>query len=473
MNGKNRNIVIAIMVVMFLAAFEGTVVTTAMPTIAKNLKGYNLISWVFSAYLLTSAVSTPIYGKLSDLFGRKKMITIGILIFLLGSSLCGFSQNMVQLILFRTIQGIGAGSILTITYTIIGDLFTVSERTKIQGWLSTVWGIASLLGPFLGGFLIDSLSWRWIFFINIPFGLLSIFLLNKNLKETLVKNIAKIDYIGALLLSISIMSVLFGVFVTSPLFKIGCFFILIISLISFYFVENKAEDALVPFSIFTRTTVIANLIGFFISGTLMAVEAYTPLYTQNVLGFGPTMSGLIMAPMSVSWLLSSFVLSRTLPKYGEKKIIQVALLILILSSILLIFIGISTPIIYLIFFVVLMGFGFGCIFTTTTIMVQSAVDYDQRGVSTSTNSLIRTLGQTIGVSIFGGIVNSSISNYFHNLGINGVNSKNIYESMATIDQIKNSFFIGVHNIYLTLIFLTIVCFIISIGLKSMKLDSHT
>lgn len=284
----------------------------------------------------------------------------------------------------------------------------------------------------------------------------------------MVKNTAKIDYIGALLLSISIMAVLFGVFVTSPLFKIVCCFMLIISLISFYFVEIKAEDALVPFSIFTRATVIANLIGFFISGTLMAVEAYTPLYTQNVLGFGPTISGLIMAPMSVSWLLSSFVLSRTLPKYGEKKIIQVALLILILSSILLRFIGISTPVIYLIFFVVLMGFGFGCIFTTTTIMVQSAVDYDQRGVSTSTNSLIRTLGQTIGVSIFGGIVNSSISNYFHNLGIDGVNSKNIYESIATIDQIKNSFFIGVHNIYLTLIFLTIACLIISLYLKKLN-----
>ena len=154
MSKKKRNIIIAIMVSMFLAAFEGTVVTTAMPTIAKSLNGYNLMSWVFSSYLLTSAVSTPIYGKMSDLYGRKKMLSIGIVIFLIGSALCGFSQSMIQLIAFRAIQGIGAGSILTVTYTIVGDVFDLEERSKVQGCLSTVWGVSSLLGPFIGGFFI-------------------------------------------------------------------------------------------------------------------------------------------------------------------------------------------------------------------------------------------------------------------------------------------------------------------------------
>ncbi|RDC49178.1 MFS transporter, partial [Acinetobacter sp. RIT592] len=215
MSKKKRNIIIAIMVSMFLAAFEGTVVTTAMPTIAKSLNGYNLMSWVFSSYLLTSAVSTPIYGKMSDLYGRKKMLSIGIVIFLIGSALCGFSQSMIQLIAFRAIQGIGAGSILTVTYTIVGDVFDLEERSKVQGCLSTVWGVSSLLGPFIGGFFIDYLSWHWIFFINIPFGILSIFLLNKNFEEKLSNNNPKIDYLGSIFLTISIVSILLGVFATS------------------------------------------------------------------------------------------------------------------------------------------------------------------------------------------------------------------------------------------------------------------
>lgn len=152
LDNKKRNIVTAIMVSMFLAAFEGTVVTTAMPTIASDLNGFKLISWVFSAYLLTSAITTPIYGKLSDLYGRKNTLSIGIIIFIVGSSLCGMSQTMSQLIIFRAIQGVGAGAILTVTYTIVGDVFNLSEKAKVQGWLSTVWGIASLIGPFIGGF---------------------------------------------------------------------------------------------------------------------------------------------------------------------------------------------------------------------------------------------------------------------------------------------------------------------------------
>ena len=204
MKSKNRGIVIALMVSMFLAAVEGTVVTTAIPTIVKDLNGFELISWVFSAYLLTSAISTPIYGKLSDLYGRKNILSIGIIIFLVGSCLCGLSQSMYQLIAFRAVQGLGAGAIFTVTYTIVGDIFTAEESTKIQGGISTVWGIASLVGPFLGGFLIENLSWNWIFFINLPFGIISIILLQKNLIETFDRKKHKIDYVGTLLFSSAI-----------------------------------------------------------------------------------------------------------------------------------------------------------------------------------------------------------------------------------------------------------------------------
>jgi len=193
------------MLAMFLAAVEGTIVTLATPTIVKDLQGFELISLVFSVYLLTSAISTPIYGKLADLYGRKNILSIGILIFLAGSFLCGLAQSMVMLIAFRAIQGLGAGAIFTVSYTIIGDIFTLEERSKIQGGLSTVWGIAALAGPFLGGFLIDIFSWHWIFFINIPFGLLAVILLQVSLKETFEKKKHHIDYAGTITLSLAMV----------------------------------------------------------------------------------------------------------------------------------------------------------------------------------------------------------------------------------------------------------------------------
>lgn len=466
MDNKKLKVVIALMLSTFLAAFEGTVVTTAMPTIATDLKGYELISWIFSAYLLTSAVSTPIYGKFSDLYGRKKILSIGIIIFLIGSSLCGLSQTIVQLIIFRAIQGLGAGSILTVTFTIVGDLFDLSQKVKIQGWLSTVWGIASLIGPLIGGFLLDTFSWHWIFFINIPFGLISIIMLNNNLDEIVINCKPKIDYIGCILLTISIISLLFGALGKSVLIITICALITIVSLIMFYYIEKRAEEPLVPFNIFSKTTIVINLICFVMASLLTAIESYTPLYTQNVLGLNATLSGLCMAPMSVTWLLSSFILSRALPKYGEKKIIQIALFILFISTIILRFLNVSTPIIYLLISVIIMGLGFGGIFNSSTIVVQSAVEKSERGVSTSTNTLIRTLGQTIGVSIFGGVLNSGITSYFSKLGISNVTPDNIINSQEALNisniQIKEAFFTGIHNIFIVLIFLVIICFILSL-----------
>lgn len=213
MGSRKKNILMALTVAMFLAAVEGTVVTTAIPTISRDLQGFQIISLVFSVYLLASAISTPIYGKLSDLYGRKNMLSIGIIMFLIGSCLCGLSQNMYMLIGFRVIQGLGAGSIFTLTYTIIGDVFTIEERPKVQGIIGTVWGVASLTGPFLGGILIDTLSWHWIFFINMPFGILSVILIQKNIKENFEKKRCKIDFAGIVTLSLA-MIIFLNIFVS-------------------------------------------------------------------------------------------------------------------------------------------------------------------------------------------------------------------------------------------------------------------
>lgn len=473
MDLRKRNIVIALMVAMFLGAIEGTVVTTAIPTIVKDLQGFEIISSVFSVYLLTSAISTPIYGKLSDLYGRKNILLIGIIIFLIGSFLCGLSQNMYMLIGFRAIQGIGAGAIFTVTYTIVGDVFTMEERPKIQGAIGTVWGIASLAGPFMGGILIDMLSWHWIFFINLPFGILSIILLQRNLKESFEKKKHKIDFAGIITLSVA-MIIFLNLFISTE--KIGFnhnIFILISLLLTvillwvFYIIERKAKEPIIPFDIFTKTSAIVNLISFLASAILIGSDVYLPIYMQNVLGFNAKVSGLALAPMSASWLIASVILGRYIVKYGAKTVIIVSNVILLISTVLLPTLGINSPLLLVLIYVFIMGLGFGGAFTTLTIIVQESVEYNKRGAAIAANSLLRTLGQTIGVGVFGSIFNIYIIKYFVQLGIKGVDPSNLYNSSAynaavTGEQIKFSLNSSLHVLFIILIIISGLSLILSI-----------
>ncbi|MBU3158413.1 MFS transporter [Clostridium frigoris] len=471
MKSKNRGIVIALMVAMFLAAVEGTVVTTAIPTIVKDLNGFELISWVFSAYLLTSAISTPIYGKLSDLYGRKNILSIGITIFIVGSCLCGISESMYQLIAYRAVQGLGAGAIFTVTYTIVGDIFTAKESTKVQGWISTVWGIASLAGPFLGGFLIENISWNWIFFINVPFGIISIVLLQKNLSETVERKKHKIDYVGTLLFSLAIITFLLGSLTGSKINTLISIVVTIVLLILFYYVEKKAQEPIIPFDIFTKTSNIVNAISFLASGILIGADVYMPLYMQNVLGFGPTISGISMAPMSIAWLLSSFVLTKAIPKYGKKMVIGIANLILLISCLFLSTLSIESPLLLVVIYGFIMGFGFGGAFTTLTIVVQESVGYNKRGAATAVNALVRTLGQTIAVSIFGIILNGCIVKYFNNIGISGIQPNNLYSTAISSNivsklQVKLSLNSGLHEVFIAFIIIAIVSLVLSFTFDS-------
>ena len=412
MDSRKQKIVIALMVAMFLAAFEGTVVAIAIPTIVKELNGFELVSWVFSLYLLTSAVSTPIYGKLSDLYGRKNVLSLGIFIFLVGSFACGLSQNMFQLIISRALQGLGAGAIFTVTFTIIGDIFTFTERTKVQGWLSTVWGIASLAGPFLGGFLIDHFSWHWIFFINIPFGILSILIIQNNLNENIEKKKHKIDYAGTLALSSAIVVLLYAILAGDHTWQVDQILLSVvvtgILLGAFYFIEKHADEPIVPFEIFSKETNVVSVMSFLVSVIIIVITVYLPIYIQNILGFNATVSGLAMAPMSFAWLSTAFLLAKALPRYGERAVAGFSAIILLISCMLLTTLSTKTHLLQILIYTTLLGFGFGGVFNTLTIMVQDSVGYDKRGTAIAFNSLIRTLAQTNGVSIFGSILNMNV-----------------------------------------------------------------
>lgn len=484
MDSRKRNIVIALMVATFLGAVEGTVVTTAIPTIVKDLQGFEIISSVFSVYLLTSAISTPVYGKLSDLYGRKNILSIGIIIFLVGSFLCGLSQNMYMLIGFRAIQGLGAGAIFTITYTIIGDIFTIEERPKVQGGISTVWGIASLLGPLLGGILIERLSWHWIFFINIPFGILSVILIEKNLKETFEKKKHNIDFAGIITLSVA-MIIFLNIFSSTKnagfnnnIFIAISVIITIILLFLFYKIEKKSKEPIVPFDIFTKSSTIVNLISFLASAVLIGADVYLPIYMQNVLGFSAQVSGLALAPMSLSWLIASVILGKCIVKYGEKLIILVSNVILLISTILLPTLGTNSPLLLVLIYVFIMGLGFGGAFTTLTIIIQESVEYNKRGAATAANSLLRTLGQTIGVGVFGSIFNLYIIKYFTNVGIKGVDPSNLYNSSTlntavTTEQVTLSLNSSIHVLFMILMVISILSLVLSIVMpKIAEKDKH-
>ncbi len=479
MNSRKRSIAAALMVAMFLGAVEGTVVTTAIPTIVKDLQGFEIISSVFSVYLLTSAITTPIYGKLSDLYGRKNMLSIGIIIFLIGSFLCGLSQTMYMLIGARAIQGIGAGAIFTVTYTIIGDVFTLEERPKIQGIISSVWGIASLVGPFLGGILIDLLSWHWIFFINLPFGIISVVLIQRNLDEVFEKKKHSIDFAGIITLSLA-MVIFLNIFLSNEdmsssnnIFILLSVIATVILLVAFCIIERKAKEPIIPFDIFTKTTSIVNLISFLASAILMGSNVYLPIYIQNVLGYSAKISGLSLAPMSFAWLIAAVILGKCIVKFGGKIVILISNVILLISTALLPTLNAESSILLVIIYAFIMGFGFGGAFTTLTIIIQESVEYNKRGAATAANSLLKTIGQTIGVSIFGSIFNIYIIKYFTQLGVNGVDPSNLYNSVVTDEQIKLSLNSSLHFLFIILIGIAVISLLSSMLMPKIMESSKT
>lgn len=484
MDSRKKGIVISLMVAMFLGAVEGTVITTAMPTIVKSLNGFDMISLVFSVYLLTSAISTPIYGKIADMYGRKRALITGIIIFLIGSALCGISMNMYELIIFRGLQGIGAGAIFTVSYTIVGDVFSVEERGKVQGWISSVWGIASLLGPFLGGFLIDRLSWHWIFYINIPFGIFSIILLQKNLNEKFEKKKSYIDYGGIITFSLAIIIFLCTIISLNENTEILSFKLIVpllctvILLFLFYIIEKKAKDPLLPFDIFSVQTNVVNLISLLVSAILIGTDVYLPVYIQNVLGFSATISGISVASMSISWIFSSFILSKTLQKYGEKFAVLISTFIIFISTLFMYTLNVKSSIALVVIYAFIIGFGYGGALTTLTIVIQESVDYTKRGAATGANALLKTIGQTVGVATFGVILNLNISKYLDKLGIIGVAASNLYSSNKqskniSADQVKAALNYGIHSLIIIFIIIAVICIGMSLIMtSSLKVSSN-
>ncbi|WP_301859249.1 MDR family MFS transporter [uncultured Megasphaera sp.] len=409
MDRRKKTIAFAFFVAIFLAAFEGVVVSAAAPVIVKSFQQFDMISWIFSMYLLTTAVSTPLYGKLADMYGRKKMLMIGISIFLTGSTLCGLSRGMEELIVLRCIQGLGAGSILTICFTLIGDIFSLKERAVIQGGISTVWGIAGLVGPLLGGFLIDYVSWHWIFFINIPFGILCLVILSTYVQEAERTGSHHIDYGGAVLLSVCISSLLYAIMTTpeATVYTYLCWLCAAVTAVLFYYQETRAAEPIVPVFILSGKKLSITGITFIASFILISNTVYIPLHMQTLMGYSATVAGLSMVTISVSWFGSSFFLSRYMQKFEARKIVMAASGVLFFSSASLQLLPDQAPVWLVPVLMFPFGIGFSFTLNTLIFIVQDSVPYEQRGAAVGLNMLTRTIAQAVGVTLLGAVINSS------------------------------------------------------------------
>ena len=412
-------IIIALMLGMSLAALDTTIVGTAMPSIVGKLGGFSLYSWVFSAYLLTSTTTVPIYGKLADLYGRKPLFLAGTALFLLGSVASGLSQSMEQLIVFRALQGLGAGAVLPLVLTIIGDIFELSERAKVQGFFSGVWGVASVIGPAIGGLIVDHFSWRWVFYINVPFGLLSALLLTFAFKEKVTRTKPTLDYAGTLALSGAIVALLFALLQggsswawLSPQ-SLSLFALFAALMVLFLWLERRAPEPILPLTLFqNRIIAVASIGGLILGVTMFGVTTYVPLFVQGVKGGSATDAGIVLTPLLFSWPVASVLSGRLVLNWGYRKVAVGGALLTALGATLLLFFRQDTSLFLIVTAMILIGTGLGMDSTAFILSVQNAVPWRLRGVATASTQFVRTIGGTIGVAFMGTILNMQLAARF-------------------------------------------------------------
>ncbi len=407
-------VTLAIFMTTFMTAIEGTIVSTAMPTIVSDLNGLEIMNWVVSIFLFMTAVSTPLYGKLADSLGRKPIFLFGIALFVVGSALCGQAHNMIELILFRVIQGLGSGAVQPVAMTIIADMFTLKKRTKMLGLNSGFWGVASVIAPLLGGFIVQHLSWHWVFYINVPIGIVAFLLVVVFLSEPKAKVKTKLDVKGTFWLVVLLLTLMFTLQELSSLSLIvllALVVLIIVSAVLFYYEEKRAADPIMPLTMLKgREFLAVNMITLFVSGVVIGFEFYIPTWMQGIKGTSATIAGFAVTPSSVMWVIGSFLIGGMLSKWGVRKTFFGMLFLLLVADCMLLVVPIHTPFWVFCIIATMNGFAFGSIMTAAQVRSQVLVDSSHVGVATSFNTLMRYLGQTMLVSIYGITFNTIVAN---------------------------------------------------------------
>jgi EmrB/QacA subfamily drug resistance transporter len=403
-----------IMLSLFLASMESTVVATAMPTIVGQLGGLEHYSWVFSAFMLASTTAVPLYGKLSDIYGRRKLYGFAMALFLVGSVLCGVANSMTTLILARALQGLGAGGIMPLAFILIGEMFTLEQRAKMQGLFSGVWGVSSIVGPLLGGFLVDQLSWRWIFYINVIPGLLAAALVALAWRDSQAHGQGRsaIDYAGAALLTVSVVMLLLGLMgsgSSSWLLISGAVLLFLVLL----WVERRAADPVLPLPLFRdQLFATATAHGVFTGWALFGSVSFIPLFVQSVLGTTATQAGITLTPLLLGWVTASIIGTRLMLTVGYRRLGLLGTGALTFGSFLMTQAGMNTSQTSLMIFLTLMGIGMGLSIPSFLIAVQTSVNRRQLGTATSTLQFSRSIGGTLGVSVMGAALSARLASNF-------------------------------------------------------------
>ncbi len=415
--GRSRRLVTAALVLaMFLAALEATAVGTALPTVVADLGGVSRYSWVFSAYLLTSTTTVPMYGKLADLFGRRRIFATGVTLFLLGAALCGTATTFTQLIIYRGIQGLGAGGVMPVSITLIGDIYTLEERGRMQGLFSGVWAVSSLVGPAAGGLITDFLSWRWVFYINLPFGIVSILLLFLFLKEREERREHRLDLLGTISLTLSVALLLLALLEgtdrwgwTDPR-TVGMMVAAGAGLILFLWQERRAPEPMLPLDLCKNRVIAVASVGDVLMGTMLfCAAAFVPMFTQGVLGGTAIDAGMTLAPMSIGWPIASTLSGWFLLRVGYRPFILLGAAIGTVGCLLLAGADPASgkgAVMLAMFF---LGMGLGFLSTPYLLAVQNAVPWHRRGVATSSVQFFRTIGGAIAVGALGAVLNAHLA----------------------------------------------------------------
>ena len=401
----------ALILVFLLASLDQTIVSTALPTIVGDFGGLQHLSWVVTAYLLASTVSGPLYGKFGDLYGRKVVLQTAIVIFLVGSALCGLSQNMAELIAFRAVQGLGAGGLIVTAIAVIGDVIPPRDRGRYQGIFGAVFGASTIIGPLLGGFFVDNLSWRWIFYINLPIGAVAFVVIGAVFRVRPAPKQHTVDYLGAALLAGGLSAIVLFTSLGGTTWAWGSSQIIalivigVVAIAAFVYVESRVPEPILPLSLFrNRTFAVTSAVGFIVGLALFGAVTYLPLYLQIAKGVSPTRSGLQLTPLMLGLLVTSVVSGQLISRWGKYRIFPiVGTAVITVGMILLSRLGVSTSLWMAALAMVVLGLGLGMVMQVLVLAVQNAVDYKFLGVATSGSTMFRSIGGSIGVSLFGAI----------------------------------------------------------------------
>src|SRR4051812_1125172 len=409
-------ILLAVMLSIGLVAIDSTILATAVPSVVADLGGFTSFPWLFSIYLLAQAISVPLYGKLADLYGRKPLMLLGVGLFVAGSLLCGVAWGMTALIVFRLVQGLGAGAIQPIGMTILGDIYSLRERATVQGYVASVWAMAALIGPTLGGVFCDTIGWRWIFFVNLPLGAAAGWVLWRRFEERVERRRHRIDVTGSLLLALGGTLLLLALLEggvewawDSPT-SLGLFVAALVVLAGFVVVERRASEPVLPLWVFRmRVLNVANAAALVVGVLTLGLSSYVPLFSQQVLGTGALVAGLALAAMTIGWPFAAATAGRLYLTIGFRMTLLIGATIATAGALLLLTVDGQSSIYRLAAACFVMGVGMGYVASPSVVAAQTSVSWSTRGVATGANMFARSVGSAVGVAVFGAVVNSYVS----------------------------------------------------------------